>query len=280
MPGLGVDLHPVYQRGTNALPDVEYGWLKLADGAAVYRTPADALAKLFRDRGLPFGGYEFAQPGTNGAKAFDVLWAECRRIGATGVAPAVDIEGPGWSPATAAQRGKAFCARARAVGVRPAIYMDLSLLQATRPDLWAEKPVIWAPRYGAKPEAGARYTGHYDVHQFSSSGTLPGSAGAVDWNQAYTNAHLLGTTEEDMALTQADAGVLFWGTPFDGNDNFAQYLKSHVAKLEAGQTAVLAAVQAATKDPAITLDAMRQLVNDAIEQHVQITGTVEIGPKP
>lgn len=202
MPGLGVDLHPVYQRGTNALPDVEYGWLKLADGAAVYRTPADALAKLFRDRGIPFGGYEFAQPGTDGARAFDVLWAECQRLGAVGVTPAVDIEGVGWSPATAAQRGKAFCARARARGVRPAVYMDLGLLQATRPDLWPESPVIWAPRYGARPEVGGRYTGRYDVHQFSSTGTLPGSAGAVDWNQQYTTAHLLGGAPAPVPASQ------------------------------------------------------------------------------
>lgn len=84
--------------------------------------------------------------------------------------------------------------------------------------------------------------------------------------------------EEDMPLTQADAVTIFWGTPFDGTENFAQYLKGHVAKLEAGQAGILAAVQAATKDPTITLDAMRQIVNDAVAQHVVITGEVHIGP--
>jgi hypothetical protein len=94
---------------------------------------------------------------------------------------------------------------------------------------------------------------------------------AADWGQH--NAQ-----EEDVALTQADASTIFWGTPFDGTDNFAQYLKGHVAKLEAGQAGILAAVQAATKDPMITLDAMRQIVNDAVAQHVVITGEVHIGP--
>jgi hypothetical protein len=289
MPGLGVDLHPVYQRGTNALPDVEYGWLKLADGAAVYHNRADALAALFRSRGLPFGGYEFAQPGTDGAKAFDVLWAECQRLGATGVAPAVDIEGAGWTLTTAAARGKAFCARARAAGVRPAIYMGTSMLQAIRPDLWAEKPVIWAPRYGARPEApgAGQYLGHYDVHQYTSSGTLPGSAGAVDWNQAYTNAHLLGTTEEDMAFTQDDFTALMWTYRFDDDGkghtgNFAAAIKSirdNVNALTASNAALTAAVAKLSVSPDITVDTLTAIVNEAVAQHVQITGTVEIGPK-
>jgi hypothetical protein len=95
---------------------------------------------------------------------------------------------------------------------------------------------------------------------------------AADWGQHNAQEN------EDMPLTQADAATIFWGTPFDGTDNFAQYLKGHVTKLEAGQAGILAALQAATKDPTITLDAMRQIVNDAVAQHVVITGEVHIGP--
>lgn len=86
--------------------------------------------------------------------------------------------------------------------------------------------------------------------------------------------------EEDMAFTQADAATLFWGTPFDGTANFAQYLKGHVAKLEAGQTGILAAIAASTNDPGITLDALKAIVLDAVAQHVVITGEVHIGPAP
>ncbi len=219
-----MDIHPYYQRGTNALPGVEYGWIKMADGAAAYAKKADgklwtadAHAALFRRLGIPFGGYEFAEPANAhlGAQAFDALWAECLRLGGTGVAPGVDIEGEGWNKTNATQRGKAFCQRARARGVRPAIYMDLSLLQACRPDLWPENPVIWAPRYGAAPQVGGRYTGRYDVHQYTSSGSLPGSAGAVDWNQSYSagktpgTAHLLAATpEEDMSLNPDDKAAI------------------------------------------------------------------------
>lgn len=40
-----------------------------------------------------------------------------------------------------------------------------------------------------------------------------------------------------------------------------------------------AAVAAATKDPGITEARMAEIVDSAIERHVQITGTIEIGPK-
>jgi hypothetical protein len=50
-----------------------------------------------------------------------------------------------------------------------------------------------------------------------------------------------------------------------------------VPRMEARQEAILAAVQATTSDPDITVDALRQIVNDAVQQHVQITGTVQIG---
>jgi len=313
--GLGVDIHPYYQRGVTALPGVEYGWIKMADGAQVYYKQADgkvwtadAHAALFRRLGIPFGGYEFAELGTDGAYAFDVLWGECQRLGGTGVAPAVDIEGAGWNPTNATERGRAFCARARARGVRPAVYMDLSLLQACRPDEWPEDPVIWAPRYGAAPQVGGRYTGRYDVHQYSSSGTLPGSAGAVDWNQSYSapgqtpGTAQLTTSEEDMPLNQADLDAIrdvvrykVLATGHDANNpdaatpdvwtfggrNIADVLLELLNRSTAAQASIdglAAAVAALSHDPGITVDAVKQIVTDAVAQHVQITGEVHIGP--
>jgi len=310
MSGLGVDIHPYYQRGTNALPGVEYGWIKMADGAAVYSKKADgkvwtadAHAALFRRLGIPFGGYEFAQLGTDGGKAFDVLWGECQRLGGTGVTPGVDIEGEGWNKANATDRGRSFCSRARARGVRPAVYMDLTLLQQCRADLWPEDPVIWAPRYGAKPEMllhGVQYTGHYDVHQYTSSGSLPGSAGAVDWNQAYTNEHLMG---DDMTPQEfLDTKVTWWdghtvaikdilaevyiagrglnGRPAFGDQKAVVQLPpvQQLLANDAAEAASLAAIEAATKDPGITVEAMRTIVSDAVAQRINITGELHIGP--
>jgi hypothetical protein len=224
--GLGVDVHPYYQRGTN-FDGVEYAWIKMADGAKVYAKlvagvwyTADEQARRLRARGTPFGGYVYAQPGDGAAEA-RVLWGECQRLGGTGVAPACDIESDAniyiWSKSEATDHGRAFCSWYHGRGIRPAIYMGAAMAQLTRPDLWPEDPVIWVARYGMKPETlhnGVQYTGRYDIHQYSSSGSLPGSAGAVDWNQSYSSpgktpgtAHLLGaaptpTTEEIMKIAE------------------------------------------------------------------------------
>ncbi|MFB9687718.1 GH25 family lysozyme [Amycolatopsis plumensis] len=318
MSGTGVDLHPYYQRGTNALPNVSFGWIKMADGAAVYRKQADgklwtadAHAALFRRLGLPFGGYEFASASTDGGRAFDVLWGECQRLGGTGVAPATDIEGDGWNKTNATARGRSFCSRARARGVRPAIYMDLWLLQACRPDEWPEDPVIWAPRYsGLKPEDGARYTGHYDVHQFSSSGTLPGSAGSVDMNRAYTTAHLIG--EDDMPdeatfktwvsqVIDSKLGAINAGTrdtvryevlatPHDpqdprsfifGDRNIVDILVELLRQAFAANAkadAVAAALAELATDKDITPEKMQEMLTKAVAESIQVSGQLHIEP--
>ncbi|UUV29631.1 hypothetical protein NQK81_33410 [Amycolatopsis roodepoortensis] len=60
-----------------------------------------------------------------------------------------------------------------------------------RPDRFGVRDlVIWIARYGAEPDAAA---GHYDVHQYSDAGRIPGiHASGVDLNESYTNAHLTG----------------------------------------------------------------------------------------
>lgn len=312
--GLGVDLHPYYQRGTNALPGVEYGWLKMCDGAKKYvgkfdgrEWTADAHAALFRRLGIPFGGYVYAQPGDGAAEA-RVLWAECQRLDGTGVAPGVDIESGTqhtWSASEARDHGRAFCAQIRKLGVRPAVYMGLDLLQATNPASWPEDPVIWAPRYGARPDAGGRYTHGYDVHQYSSTGSLPGSAGAVDWNQSYRRgtttpgtAHLITTVMEDDMFSDTDRAILQrLGTLFPAIDSAAITARhGHNAgsltnavhstweqlfwQTTPAINGLAAALAETAKNPDISLDAVRQIVNDAVAQHVQITGTVQVGPAP
>lgn len=272
MTGIGVDLHPYYQRGVTSLPGVEYGWIKMADGAARYVSPpADALAALFRNAGIPFGGYVYAQPGDGAAEA-RVLWAECQRLGATGVAPACDIENNvkihTWTTQEAIDHGRAFCAQMRSIGVRPAIYMSDSLARDTKPGTWPEDPVLWIARYGGKPQ----FT-RYDVHQYADNGTLPGAA-AVDMNQSYSPTGLApGTTqlitadwidmatqaEVEQAVEQALRTVLFDVRFADGRnfgDEAAQQtgsllgLQAQLDKVIAGLDAVVTALGKLSGAPA------------------------------
>lgn len=308
MSGLGVDVHPYYQRGAR-FDGVDYAWLKMTDGAAVYTKKvggvwytADEHARLLRQQHTPFGGYGYAQPGDGAAEA-RVLWNECQRLGGTGVAPACDIESNKdihtWSPGEATDHGRAFCSWFRARGIRPAIYMGAAFANTVRPDLWPEDPVIWIARYGAKPEAAGagHYGGRYNVHQFSSSGTLPGSAGAVDWNQSYTNAHLIG---EDMTPQEfLDSKVEWWdghsvamkdllaevyiaarglaGKPaFE--DQKTPVLLPPLAGLSAKTEAVAAAVAALASEPDMTEEKFTDIINKAVAGQISITGDLHIGP--
>ena len=241
----GTDLHPFYQRGLrwDQVTDLAFAWVKVSDGGAPYtRTEGgvtyrpDTHVAGAKSRGIPVGGYHYAQPTLGPEKQADVLLAEVRRIGATGVAPMLDLEAP-FRPDTAARDfGTAFCRRVAAAGVRPAVYMSASFAAALRPDQW-DVPglVIVIARYGARPEApgSGRYSGRYDVHQYTSGGSLPGSAGAVDFDESYTDHHL--DQEGAMPFTSDDFVQFMWGNVFDsaGNRNYAQFMKDLDAKVAA-----------------------------------------------
>ncbi|MGW4129506.1 GH25 family lysozyme [Amycolatopsis japonica] len=276
--GLGVDVHPRYQAGAT-FPGVEYAWIKMTDGGRKYSKTvgataftADEHARRLRAAGIPFGGYDYAQPG-DGAAAARGLLAECRRLGGLGVVPATDIEDDPnihtWSTREATDHGRAFCAEMRKNGIRPAVYMNASKMQACRPDLWPENPVIWVARYGAKPEAGGTYKGRYDVHQYTSSGSLPGSAGAVDWNQSYNTAHL-NPQEGDMAWTEADFNTPLFtdnaGTPAARTIRF----RDAMAELRTGMKSTTAALQQALQlladspDLPVTEERLKELFREVV----------------
>lgn len=199
----GTDVHPYYQRGLNfrAAQNIGFVWVKVSDGGSAYRMGGyvpDTLVAGAKSAGKPVGGYHYAQLSPSPETQADVLIGQIRRLGATGVAAMLDLEAP-FSVAKEAKRIQArnfaisFLLRMKSAGFKPCIYMSSSFAKALRPDQWGISDlVIVIARYGAKPEARgpAQYLGRYDVHQYSSAGTLPGSAGAVDEDESYTDAHL------------------------------------------------------------------------------------------
>ncbi|MEV4052779.1 GH25 family lysozyme [Amycolatopsis sp. NPDC049688] len=241
----GTDLHPYYQRGLrwDQVNDIAFAWVKVSDGGAPYTVTRggvtyrpDTHVAGARSRDIPVGGYHYAQLKPGPETQADVLLGQVARLGATGVAPMLDLESPFTPNGFARDFAVAFCRHVAAAGLRPAVYMSASFAAALRPDRWdVPDLVIVIARYGARPEAAgpARYVGRYDVHQYTSSGALPGSAGAVDLDESYTNNHL--TTEADMPFTPEDFRAMMWGNVFDagGNRNFAQFIKDMDAKLSA-----------------------------------------------
>lgn len=271
----GTDVHPFYQRGLrwDQVGDVAFAWVKVSDGGTPYRHAESGLVYRpdthvagAKARGIPVGGYHYAQLAPGPEQQADVLAAEVRRLGATGVVPLLDLEAPFRPDAPAAEFATAFCRRIAAAGFRPAVYMSASFAAALRPDGW-DVPglVIVIARYGARPEAPGpgRYPGRYDVHQYTSGGTLPGSAGAVDFDESYTANHL--DPEAAMPFTSDDFAHLMWGNVFDvnGNRNYAAFIKDMDAKLTALGSSLDAVTKLITDSPEHPVDA--QELADALE---------------
>jgi len=248
---VGMDISPRYQRGINwsnvdysddGTRGVRYCWVKVSDGGASYswfdslgvRYDAGRPVAGAKSRGIPVGGYHYAQLSPSPETQADLLVGEVRRWGALGVAPMLDLEAPFKPDGFAKDFGIRFCKRVAAVGLRPAVYMSASDARILRPDQWGIPGlVIVIARYGGVPEApgSGQYLGRYDVHQYSSSGTRGGVN--VDLDDSRNNNHLTAVTPLVITggfvsgFNAADFNNLMWGNVFDtnGNRNFAKFIK-------------------------------------------------------
>ena len=297
---VGVDVHCYYQRGIrwNEVSGINYVWVKVSDGSAPYTKTVNGVTYRpdthvagAKNQGIPVGGYHFAQPGDPRAQA-DLLIREVERLGATSVLPALDIEDP-FPISQARAFGEAFCNRIRERGYRPVVYTGDAYAKVIRPADWAAQPVLWIARYGAKP-----VNTRFDVHQYSSSGSLPGSAGAVDFNDSYNNSHLntsggggsaVATLDNDDknfiidCLGHSAAGRTggngvnnlngwWYNDRFEGNLNFAQVffgMRDTVNGLKASLTALTTLV---------TQNEANDITKDDLAQALQGLMTAEIGP--
>lgn len=218
---LGVDIYR-YQNVTdyNALAGaVSYAWVKLTDGTAPAIVRGDKQVSGCKAAGIPVGGYHYAQPG-DPVKQASVLLAECQRLGALDLAPALDIEAPFAPNATTRDFAIRFCTEVARAGHRPAVYMSASWAGTFRPDQWGIPGlVVWVAAYGVNdgkryPNSVTRYyEGSYHVHQFTSVGRVPGIAGAVDLNMSLADIRNITTIEEEDVrnLILAEAADLMPG---------------------------------------------------------------------
>jgi lysozyme len=208
----GIDIYrrnqTVVSYGAVKNAGVTFAWVKATDGAGIAPAgAADNEVKGFKSVGIPVGLYHFCQPGDPVGQA-NVLLREVARLGATGVVPMLDMEDEEDGPniPMGSKRGwiTAFTDQVRRNGFRPCVYMNNSDAKTIRPDTLASDLVIVIARYGAKPN----YGGRFDVHQYSSSGMVPGiSADGVDLDESYTNSHLIVPnvpSEEMMTGIQID----------------------------------------------------------------------------
>lgn len=187
-----------------------YIWVKLTDGGAPAIVRGDVQVRGSKSVGIPTGGYHYAQFSPSPEAQADILLGEVDRLGAHGLVPMLDLEAPFSPNQQAKDFGLRFCARMAARGRRHGVYMSDSFARTLRPDLWPTAPVVWIARYGGRPEAP------HDLHQFSSSGSVPGIVGSVDLNESYNDKHFNSpvappaqevdvTPEQDIMLRQIHA---------------------------------------------------------------------------
>ena len=278
----GIDIYSRYQTVTNwpavKASGVSYVWVKLSDGSGLPnggRNPGDGQVTGAKAAGIPVGGYHFSQPGSAERQA-DIFIAEVRRLGATGLVPMLDLEDnpPKSNKANIPDSQKkawgiAFCRQVASHGFRPGVYMNNALAKLLRPDTWGITGLaIWIARYGAKPDAAA---GRYDVHQYSSAGSVPGITGSVDLNESYTTAHIYKPQEDDMAWTEADFNTPLFtdnvGTPTARVIRFRDAMSELRVGMKATTTALQQALQllADSPDLPVTEERLKEIFREVVK---------------
>jgi len=241
----GIDVYR-YQNITNWTSvknsGVTFVYVKATDGGSIASSPSDARVIGAKSVGLPVGGYHYAQLSPTPEQQADVFINEIKRLGALDLVPMLDLEAP-FSIADSAsiQRardfGIAFCARMVARGFKPGIYTSDSFATKIRPDQWNSNVSIWIARYGSMP----KYGGRYDIHQYSSSGIVPGITGSVDMNESYTNNFDLRTAntvvkkEVKQMSVQSDS----YGPTYTGSTPPDQRERKHVYVCPTGKVSAL-----------------------------------------
>lgn len=144
---------------------------------------------------------------------------------------------------------------------------------------WAEVPASYWNGYGGLSVALLQFTSSARI-----AGYQPLDASAFRGTRTELAALIGGQTLEDNDMQQSDM-FLPWdpniisGT--GGKTSVNQWMSGVLGRLDAlaaGQAGLIKAVAAISNDPDITVDEMRELVNAAVAQHIQITGEIHIGP--
>ncbi|RSM90481.1 hypothetical protein DMH04_03165 [Kibdelosporangium aridum] len=203
---LGIDIYR-YQTVTdwNAVrgSGVSFVYVKGSDGGGPALVRADAQVRGAQSVDLPVGLYHYAQLSPSPEAQANVLTAEVRRLDATGLPPALDLEDPHRPGPAARDFAFRFLNQLRANGFQSVtLYANTSMLTGINADtIGVPNTIVWAAQYG--PNDGRRhplrYNGRANIHQYTSVGGVPGISGQVDLNESLTE--LPGA---DMPLTQDD----------------------------------------------------------------------------
>lgn len=189
---LGIDIYR-YQTVTDwqavKRHNVQFVYVKGTDGGGVAQVRATAQVRGAQSVGLPVGLYHYAQLSPSPEAQADILTAEVRRLDATGLPPALDLEDP-HQPGPAARDFTArFLQRMWSNGFdHVTLYANTSMLTGISAAADYDRDprvVIWAAAYGSNNglRNPLKYRGRVNIHQYTSVGRIPGISGQVDLNE-------------------------------------------------------------------------------------------------
>ena len=183
---------------------IQFAYVKASEGASTSYSTLDGQYHGARSAGLAVGLYAYAEPNLTPESIADALSVQVNRLGAVDghLPPCLDLEEGSGNLAGWAQ---AFIARLRArTGCRRVmVYSGSAFFQAHIGEGWMDPDIaLWIAHYGRPPGQPGYLTPRVAIHQYSSTGTVPGIAGNVDLNQAiWPLAQLVTTAEEDDMQT-------------------------------------------------------------------------------
>lgn len=215
---LVIDIYDRYQDITNLVAlkgsPFDGAYVKGSDGGSPAIVRADNFVGALKSIGLPVGLYHYAQLSPSPEVQANVLAQEVRRLGAFGFPPALDLEDPFRPNAQAREFARRFLLELRRVGFGSVVlYANTSMLtgiQAWTIDVPGLR--IWAASYGGndadydqedRDRLARAYPHPVWMHQYSSTGSVPGIPGNVDKNWLFDNP-----TGDDMPLTDDDVNFL------------------------------------------------------------------------
>lgn len=233
----GIDVYDRYQDITNllALQQSPFDWayVKGTDGGGRAPVRADEFVRLLKPI-MPVGLYHYAQLSPTPEAQANVLADEVARLKAYGLPPALDLEDPHPAAYTTQAFALRFLLQLKVRGFpRVGLYANTSMLNAIRAwELDAKLGgglLIWAADYGGndadyddedRQRLARRYPHPVWIHQYSSTGSVPGIPGNVDKNWMFGDP----TGDDDMPTVRE-----FWedyriqvlnqdGSPVIGSD--------------------------------------------------------------
>lgn len=276
----GVDLYGLYNKVTDwpavRAAGIEYAWVKLSDGNT--NREDYGYVSAGHGVGIAMGGYHYAQPGDPVTQA-NRLIDRCEAYGALDLAPALDLEAPFVPGAAAVDFAVRFLQQINRRGHRPCLYANNSMLNGVLASVRAAVPglKVWGARYGAN------LTVPHDVHQYTSTGRVPGITGDVDRNRG---AILRNTApqkgDDDMDLktpvfTNTAGKEIPLGDVLGQDHDNLWTLRKNMDVQNATLAAMAAAIGALSNDPDITKEEAERILREAVTEGLKGTVTVQIG---